>query len=371
MAMEINKNDFEINIDNINVEEIMQMIRKRIEERGYTEEETIKNFDFSPNEQENDFEYEFNQMHILTDINLEKNIPLTPGIFSKLKLFLKKLVRKLVRPYVKPILEEQVNLNTHIVRVVDSLVKKNRELEQKLNTIQIELYEMKKSEEFTIDYLAFENKYRGSEENIQELQSQYLRLFEGKDNILDIGCGRGEFLKILLNSGKQQVLGLDLNSQMVEKCQKDNLPVKLYDGIKYLEENENLNLGGIFSSQVIEHLKPSQIIRFIKGAYNNIQDGGLLLMETINPMCLVAHTMSYPLDLSHRQMVHPFTIEMLLKEHGFKKVEFIYSSPNDTEHPILKTENMNENELNEYNEKIRRMHEILFGYQDYAVIAWK
>ena len=378
--MEINKEDFEINADNINVEEIMKKIRKKIKERGYIEEETIKNFDFSPNEQETDFEYGLKEMHLLADINLERNIPLTFGMFPKLKLFFKKLVRKLVRPYVKPILEEQINLNNHTIRVISHLVRKNRLLEENIFKVENKLEKIKKlskieildeSDEFNMDYLAFENKYRGSEESIQKLQSQYLRLFTGKENILDIGCGRGEFLKVLLNSGKQKVLGLDLNPQMIEKCKKDNLPVRLYDGIRYLEENENLNLGGIFSSQVIEHLKPSQIVRLIKGAYRNLQEGSPLVMETINPMTLVTQTMAYTLDLTHSQYVHPFTIEMLLKEHGFKKVEFMYSSPNDIEPPILKLENMTEEKLSKYNEKITRMHNILFGYQDYAVIAWK
>ena len=230
---------------------------------------------------------------------------------------------------------------------------------------------IEKENDFDMDYLAFENKYRGSEENIQKLQEKFVRLYAGKDNILDIGCGRGEFIKTLLNAGKQYVFGMDINPQMVEKCKKDGLSVELRDGVSYLYDNDNLNLGGIFSSQVIEHLKPSQIVKLIKGAYKNLQEGSPLILETINPMALVTQTMAYTLDLTHRQYVHPFTIEMLLKEHGFKKVEFIYSSPVDIEAPVLKDNDMDPKELEKYNEKIRRMHEMLFGYQDYAVIAWK
>ncbi len=118
-------------------------------------------------------------------------------------------------------------------------------------------------------------------------------------------------------------------------------------------------------------MKPSEIVKLIKGAYKNLQVGSPLILETINPMTLMTQTMAYTLDLTHRQYVHPFTIEMLLKEHGFEKVEFIYSSPVDTEAPILKDNDMDSKELEKYNEKIRKMHEILFGYQDYAVIAWK
>ena len=384
--MEIKENDFEINIDNINVEEIMAKIRQNIKDKGYVEEEKINNFDFTPkiNEEDN-FRYDLDTLNRVWNVNLEREILSRNKLFS----FVKKVIRKLTRWYIVPMLQDQITFNSYDVRTINNLNKqldkKNEELKKLLNDkeekIKIlldekdvrikKLEKIEKENNFDMDYLAFENKYRGSEESIQKLQEKFVRLYAGKDNILDIGCGRGEFIKTLLNAGKQYVFGMDINPQMVEKCKKEGLSVELKDGVSYLYDNDNLNLGGIFSSQVIEHLKPSQIVKLIKGAYKNLQEGSPLILETINPMALVTQTMAYTLDLTHRQYVHPFTIEMLLKEHGFKKVEFIYSSPVDTEAPILKDNDMNPKELEKYNEKIRRMHEMLFGYQDYAVIAWK
>ena len=339
--MEIKENDFEINIDNINVEEIMNKIRQNIKDKGYAEEEKINNFDFTPKISEDDnFRYDIDVLNRVWNINLEREILSRNKLFT----FVKKVIRKLTRWYVAPMIQDQITFNSYAVRTINNLNKQN---------------------------LAFENKYRGSEESIQKLQEKFVRLYAGKDNILDIGCGRGEFIKTLLNVGKQYVFGMDINPQMVEKCKKEGLSVELKDGVSYLYDNDNLNLGGIFSSQVIEHLKPSQIVKLIKGAYKNLQEGSPLILETINPMALVTQTMAYTLDLTHRQYVHPFTIEMLLKEHGFKKVEFIYSSPVDIEAPVLKDNDMDSKELEKYNEKIRRMYEMLFGYQDYAVIAWK
>lgn len=359
--MEIKKNDFEINIDNINVEEIMANIRKNIKDKGYLEEEKINNFDFAPKiSEEDNFKYDLDVLNRIWNINLEREILSRNGLFS----FIKKVLRKLTRWYVVPMMQDQVVFNSYAVRIINNLT-------QQLNEQNEKIKELEKENDFDMDYLAFENKYRGSEENIQKLQEKFVRLYAGKDNILDIGCGRGEFIKTLLNAGKQYVFGMDINPQMVEKCKKDGLSVELRDGVSYLYDNDNLNLGGIFSSQVIEHLKPSQIVKLIKGAYKNLQEGSPLILETINPMALVTQTMAYTLDLTHRQYVHPFTIEMLLKEHGFKKVEFIYSSPVDIEAPVLKDNDMDPKELEKYNEKIRRMHEMLFGYQDYAVIAWK
>ena len=369
--MEIKENDFEINIDNINVEEIMTKIRQNIKDKGYIEEEKINNFDFTPkiNEEDN-FRYDLDTLNRVWNVNLEREILSRNKLFS----FIKKVIRKLVRWYVVPMMQDQVTFNSFAVRAINNLNKQNEEIKKLLDKKDErikKLEEIEKENDFNMDYLAFEEKYRGPEEDIQKLQEKFVRLYAGKDNILDIGCGRGEFIKTLLNAGKQYVFGMDINPQMVEKCKKDGLSVELRDGVSYLYDNDNLNLGGIFSSQVIEHLKPSQIIKLIKGAYKNLQEGSPLILETINPMALVTQTMAYTLDLTHRQYVHPFTIEMLLKEHGFKKVEFIYSSPVDIEAPVLKDNDMDPKELEKYNEKIRRMHEMLFGYQDYAVIAWK
>ena len=380
--MAIKENDFEINIDNINVEEIMNKIRQNIKDKGYVEEEKINNFDFTPKiSEEDNFRYDIDVLNRVWNINLEREILSRNKLFA----FVKKVIRKLTRWYIVPMMQDQITFNSYVVRNINNLNKQNEKIRQildekdeKIRQILDEkderikkLEKIEKENNFDMDYLAFENKYRGSEKSIQKLQEKFVRLYAGKDNILDIGCGRGEFIKTLLNAGKQYVFGMDINPQMVEKCKKEGLSVELKDGVNYLYDNDNLNLGGIFSSQVIEHLKPSQIVKLIKGAHKNLQEGSPLILETINPMALVTQTMAYTLDLTHRQYVHPFTIEMLLKEHGFKKVEFIYSSPVDIEAPVLKDNDMDPKELEKYNEKIRRMHEMLFGYQDYAVIAWK
>ena len=219
-----------------------------------------------------------------------------------------------------------------------------------------------------MNYLEFENQYRGSEEGIQELQRKFVKYFDGKDNILDIGCGRGEFIKELLLDGKKKVLGIDMNAQMIDRCLSENLPVKHLNGVNYLSENSNLKLGGVFSSQVIEHLNPTQIANLIDGAYRNLVDGGILILETINPMTLITHAMTFPLDMTHKQLVHPYTLKFLLEQRGFRDIEIIYTSINDPNIPILEIDSV---DVKEYNERIKKMYELLFGAQDYAIIARK
>ena len=48
-----------------------------------------------------------------------------------------------------------------------------------------------------IDYFDFENYFRGTREHVKRVQEIYVPYFEGCDKVIDIGCGRGEFLELL------------------------------------------------------------------------------------------------------------------------------------------------------------------------------
>jgi len=45
-------------------------------------------------------------------------------------------------------------------------------------------------------YRGFEDTFRGAEEFIRERQRPYLDLLAGRSPVLDLGCGRGEFLEL-------------------------------------------------------------------------------------------------------------------------------------------------------------------------------
>ena len=114
--MEIKENDFEINIDNINIEEIMAKIRQNIKDKGYVEEEKINNFDFTPKiSEEDNFKYDLNVLNQVWNINLEKEILSRNNLFS----FVKKVIRKVMRWYIVPMMQDQITFNSYAVRVIN------------------------------------------------------------------------------------------------------------------------------------------------------------------------------------------------------------------------------------------------------------
>lgn len=227
-----------------------------------------------------------------------------------------------------------------------------------------------------LNYFLFEEKYRGSTEDIKQRQSIFLEYFRNCRNVLDIGCGRGEFLS-LLKENSIGAKGIDMNEDMVLFCQKNGLDVNKTDALSYLNSLENKSLDGIFSGQVVEHMQPGELIDLVKLSYDKMKYGTYFIAETINPLCLSVFARSFYMDLSHVKPVHPETIKFILESVGFREIQFKFFSPFPEAGRLGKlaiTDDLNNKEkasLETMNQNIDKLNSLLYGYQDYAVIAKK
>lgn len=221
----------------------------------------------------------------------------------------------------------------------------------------------------TIDYFDFENHFRGSIESVKNAQKFYLDYFRDKRNVLDIGCGRGEFLS-LLTENNISVQGVDVYAPYVDYCTMKGFKAFCGDGIDYLE-NSGESFDGIFLGQVVEHLEANQIIRLCETAYDKLPKGGCIVIETPNPTSLAIFTGAFYIDPSHVKPVHPLTMKYYLEKAGFKDISVIYTenSRPPVEIPALRCESVENSE--EFNSAMKKVSDILFGSQDYAVIAIK
>lgn len=230
-------------------------------------------------------------------------------------------------------------------------------------------------------YVGFEDRFRGSEDEIRKRLADYVPYFKGASDVLDVGCGRGELLDLLKQAGVS-ARGLDLNPEMVEVCRARGLDASAGDALGYLNGVADESLGGMVAIQVVEHLEPAYLQRFLQTAFYKLRPGATLVVETINPACWVAFFESYIRDLTHVRPIHPDTLQYLLHASGFSRVDVVYRAPIAEEARLQKVtpaverfgdEVAMENPVAElvtaFNRNMDRLNSHMFTFQDYAAVA--
>jgi SAM-dependent methyltransferase len=300
------------------------------------------------------------------------------------KGFVKRLLRKLMRWYVEPLAADQRVYNSSVLKLVDALSERAdaaaasneragqllRELEERLTRVErrgggagaaapAATVAAQPAAAALPDYFAFESRMRGSVEAIRERQRRYVDDFRDAAPVLDVGCGRGELLALLRESGVE-ARGIDADADMVAFARGEGLDVEQADLVDYLERLEDGSLGGIFMGQVVEHLPPGVLVRSLELAAAKLRPGGLLVAETINPLSPLA-LRHYFADLTHAQPLVPETLQLLARQSGFAETEVRFlnepaerlTEPDD---PVIAA-------------NVRRLNELLFAPLDYALVA--
>lgn len=224
-------------------------------------------------------------------------------------------------------------------------------------------------------YVAFEDLFRGTAEEIRARQIEYADRFSDSTNVLDIGCGRGELLELLRERGISAT-GIDLNPDAVDACRARGLQAYASDAIDYLERVPDNTLGGVAALQVVEHLQPEALVQLLAAIFAKLKPGARIVLETINPACWVAFFESYIRDITHVRPLHPDTLKFLVVATGFERVDVHYRSP------VSETGRLQPFSVEglppqlaglvqTMNNNVACLNERLFTYQDYAVIGAK
>jgi len=327
---------------------------------------------------------------------------LPAGILPKITTLVQKMVRRLLRWYINPIVEQQNAYNAAVTAALETLVlQAERYRQTSFNDIETSKLRLQRLERAlraaqeprasgaateagpvstarrqSIDYFHLELKFRGSPQLIKERQSAYLEFFRGQQDVLDVGCGRGEFVQLLSENGIR-AQGIDLDADTVAYAAEHGIAVQQAEAVPHLDSLTDGSLGGIFCAQVIEHLSLPYLLRFLELCYDKLAPGAPLILETINPTSLHALSNSFLMDPTHVRPIHPETLKFVLESSGFWRMQVRYLSPVPMENRLLafpehtKLRSVDEEAVSLLNHNIEVVNHSLFGYQDYAVIAWK
>ena len=213
-------------------------------------------------------------------------------------------------------------------------------------------------------YVAFEDHFRGTREDISYRLKVYLPLIE-KANvgtpdtpILDVGCGRGEWLELLKESGYIS-RGLDINRVMVEQCQARGLETIEADVINYLQSLPENSLGAITGFHIIEHLPFKTLMRLFSETVRVLKPQGLVIFETPNPDNVLVGSNTFYLDPTHINPLPSPTIKFMAEMFGLYNTQII------TLHPYPENAKVDGQSVAE------RFNDHFYGPQDYAIVGYK
>ena len=338
-------------------------------------------------------------------VTAERPLERRPGPRGAVLLPVKRVLRKLMRWYVEPFAADQRAFNDSALKLVDQLFEEVDALFGHLGRVEGELAERREDarrlgeleERLTRverrrgdggapvaatvavqpaaaalpDYFAFESRMRGRTEDIRERQRVYVDDFREAAPVLDIGCGRGEFLALLREAGVE-ARGIDADADMVAFAGGEGLDVEQGDALAYLEGLADGSLGGIFLAQVVEHLPPPALVRLLELAHAKLRPDGVLVAETINPLSPIA-LRNYFADLTHAQPLVAETLALLAEQAGFRGVETRYLNAPAVGERLREVELPPEPEFDPAREalaqNVSRLNDQLFGPLDYAIVA--
>jgi SAM-dependent methyltransferase len=219
-------------------------------------------------------------------------------------------------------------------------------------------------------YVGFEDAFRGSSDDIQRRLRDYIPIFAGASDVLDIGCGRGEFLALLRESGVT-ARGIDLNDAMVAVCREQGFEATKADALSYLRSVPPGSLGGLFAAQVVEHLEPAYLTRLLDAAFEALRPGAPIVLETINPACWFAFFESYIRDITHVRPLHPDTLKFLLIASGFQQIAIRYRAPYPEHEKLqpLPASAVLGDSVDTLNANVEKINRLLFTHLDYAALG--
>jgi O-antigen chain-terminating methyltransferase len=209
-----------------------------------------------------------------------------------------------------------------------------------------------------MDWMRFAEQFRGSEDRIHGQQKRYAARFANPPGVvLDIGCGRGEFLEAAKAAGLP-ARGIDQSQESVSLCRSKGLEAEQADLFEYLESMPNRSLGGAYCAQVVEHLRPAGVLRLVNLLGQKLRPGALVMIETPNPACLAIFATHFYIDPTHTRPIPAPLLRFYLEEAGFGNVEVERLAPAVDDMPSLA-------------ELPAAFRDAFFGGLDYAIFARK
>jgi SAM-dependent methyltransferase len=210
-------------------------------------------------------------------------------------------------------------------------------------------------------YASFEDRFRGDREEVKARLRFYLPFLREagvRSDILDVGCGRGDWLELLQEEGLE-ALGVETNGVLASRCRESGLRVVQKDALAYLRALPARCLNAVTGFHIIEHLPFETLVDLMDEILRTLKPGGLVMLESPSPENLVVAASNFYADPTHNRPVSPHTLKFILAERGFEDIRLQFLHPVEGS-PFAGGA-----------ESLHALHMWFYGPRDYAVIASK
>jgi len=261
--------------------------------------------------------------------------------------------------------ENRINIIDQQRRLTLLLEEARKRFPEKMNQEQIK--NMISEEQHLLDamYVSFEDRFRGTREEIKNKQAIYLPFIkqvinkQSKGVVLDVGCGRCEWLE-LLKENDISAIGVDINRIFVEQAKENGYEVVESDVIEYLCKQKANSISAITGFHIVEHLDQEILVKLLDESLRVLQVGGIIIFETPNPENIIVGACNFYTDPTHKKPIPPNNLLYLTEARGFCGAEILRLHPDERLQNELKMLKVNDSLISFFTKE-----------QDYSIIAYK
>lgn len=312
-----------------------------------------------------------------------------PSVIRKIIVLFSRAVRKSTRFMAK----DQIIVNHNVDACIKALVEREdaikNDFEQRLQDLECQNVQLLQEYEYIKGkyedsilpeevYVEFEDRFRGSKDEISARLDYYVTRFipetsEEKELCLDVGCGRGEWLKKMELAG-YKAIGVDINEEMVQVCKNQQLEAYCDEAIHFLRNYKDNSVAVVSAFQVIEHIGKREVLELLQEVFRVLKPNGKVILETPNICNIEVGATAFQLDPTHMNPMHPELLKFFAEYVGYKKCEIVYWKEEEVEHwisSVVEQEETHRIDSTVVRVMLETMKRLVYCSPDYALVAVK